>query len=1320
MLDTLTVAFYDDHIESQNIEERAFKENEFLELKHSSPLLDCKLDELGEFCQNAHFCKGYHFIICTLRVCLVTPDLKSFFLPPMKSTILDAFVEDVGNDCLLVAVAVRDGVYFSTICFCSSPKVSSNLFFPLRSCPSKIFSLKSTRSVLCCYYEGGIEVLSLCMNDNGTSVLAVSTTGNKRGWLNRIANRFYSRKYRSSFFDVKSGSLIVLYDSIIELYTVNTQKLFELVECFKCPSNCILVIGSSDSHFIAYLVHSSGDLTPISLAYNQPHACTLILHQIKEIPLPLALRNVSIAATGVDTVIFSNRKNKYASVLCEKCMSLRSGKVSDLFTIFPLDSPVSAISLNNDDNTFILYHANGRISLVKHLLGGEISYRQLCKVSDCSSLVSHLSSSIGTFRVLDAMYYGLSFSTIRLAWNEIMIPYQTCREGDQTVFFFNLSHGAKGCAKYFAQLLQSLHNFYSSPYREDLHKEIHNLEEKIMRMYRLVQNILKQEGWLEGVRNDSSRQGEWNEELQIPNLASSPLTLEDVICAQADFLRTLMHFVFRSLGYTLLLRILKKEFPNFPQRSYTLRNSSGFDWMEFISRSDLEDWEDSCCLELLQVLMNKRKKLSHKQLTRIDPFSQIDDRHSDAIVDPLYHDLEEVAHYLSKESQIAVHLYRLVYKLEYEAALKYFQENFLFFFQSNLSKAAISLIEEQSPTPLSIIKLLLEVQCACTESSIVEKNSALVLKDEILIMLFERLEKLDGPNALLDALQYAVRRIESATPKHDTSFQKLDGAELNLLPFLPRRSQGTKAWPTSHITIASAICSWMEKHALDHWRIPVFETVLKNSKALWGFYLDPPHGQGMSREEFKNRSLFASYQKKTSDYGLSYFFFHCVVLSVKGDREAVHDAVAGFSKLARSDCTSLALSVRLEMINRASSLASSQMLLVGSSSFVKLSPQDLSFSELQEMVNYLKYHLLLQEQLKQCVEKHCQKHMGCSSSVVQGDSHEEGWASTCPVLSLSLSCGGTCPLVGLEDDAKRLQYLFFPESELYPMAVRYRCFGGASIELDLLKIHPDAGEEAVESAMEYLLRFLTDSLGPQLDAEEVVRSLLQDSFLLEHFYAPFPWDALTRFMLCSAPGDVKGDSRRGTGDGYQRKNTEVSSSSCLPLSSLGSPGLFFPTKEINFLRVVRFFLETPISPISLFFFLCRILRDLLNHEDRAAHQGVDKFMEFKGDGTLSDEVGAEKEVPHESSKRWYQRAAPAVSPAPIYSLPTVLPLSPETPDGSSATTSAGIQAVDWKHLIPVADIISSLQLVLSYISSEEERLHCEAQLQVFPVELFEA
>lgn len=73
------------------------------------------------------------------------------------------------------------------------------------------------------------------------------------------------------------------------------------------------------------------------------------------------------------------------------------------------------------------------------------------------------------------------------------------------------------------------------------------------------------------------------------------------------------------------------------------------------------------------------------------------------------------------------------------------------------------------------------------------------------------------------------------------------------------------------------------------------------------------------------------------------------------------------------------------------------------------------------------------------------------------------------------------------------------ESRLFELAGRYKALGGCSIQLDLLKIHPDAEQFTIASAITGVLTFLT-AVG--LSAAEAVRRVLQE--YLDSFQAPLP------------------------------------------------------------------------------------------------------------------------------------------------------------------------------------------------------------------------
>lgn len=1324
MVDLINAAFCDTPPENPNIREKELNRNEFVELKYFTPLLDRSLDEIGERCHNAHFFKGYHVLICTLRVCLVNPKKQSFYLPPLKSRIIDAVIHDLFDDYLLLCVAVNGGIYFLTIKLADSPQICSNYFFPLKKCVSKLYFSRSSKSLICCYLEGGLDTVFLSMNESLLNVISASIKSNKFGWFTKFTSSFYSKNYKSSFFDKQSGFLITLYDGVADLYMESDKKCFELVDSIKCPTTCVSVVASPNCYFFAYLVHSSGNVTPVSLLSKQNNYWQLHIHAEREIPLPLALRNIKFAASGKESVFFYNNQYNCLAILCERCSSSQShGQIEDILTISHLDSQVCAILAGEGSNNFSLYHENGRISLVNRFSSGEVFYRQFNELSEIKLPSLQLSPLFCSSVLLEAMHLGLSFSVVRSTWNELMTPFESLQESNKEETVWNLSYGAKGCAHYFGQLLSSLHRYYQSSYSDELQNEIQMLEEKTLFMLLLVQNFLTEEGWLEGGETDCTEAVEWDEHLRMHNLSLLSSPFKSSISAQAQFLRKLLQFVLRSLGYSFLLRTLNSTMPSFLKRSYQMHRSSSVDWVEFISRSDLEDWEDARFVELLEVLISRQKSSSSHHFEMHDETIASVKAESNPIeLDSLYYELEEVSPYLSKKSQVAMHLYSYVYKSEYEAALSYSLENVSFLLHSQLLDRIISLLQKGAPMLFPAIKLLIEEEYNYGNLSTMRKDDILYVREDILKLLFEELHRLELNDALLHALLYVVKRIVPNTQAHEKELEKTSGCQTFLSPTSSRRSRETTL-QSPHSTALSAIFSWMEHYPLDDWRIPVFETVLINTKALWDRYLKGDLVLPTGHQRSEDRCSIRFFTDKSWDYRLSFSFFRCVILAAKGGSEEVHDAIAELLSLIQSDSCHLTLPIRLQLVKRADSLASQLPSTASSSSTLQSSLFNSTFSSVIEKVKWLNFQLLLQEQLEQCLESQLHLEIGdspvsCSQSPRWRASNQQSPETAKSTSFLPPSCSNTSPLTEVRNDHWRLKYQFLLESDLLAMAIRYRSIGGASIELDLKKTHPDSSEESVEEAMSYLLWFLHNSANPRLNAEEVVKSVLQDPFLLLHFYAPFPWYSLTSFILCNRAMEAESDTNT-SGVPYSHLVGSNKVSSVSPPSPCDVHKVVLPTKESCLTSVAQLFLTTPVPPLSLFFFLCRILTDRLRHEEEVLHQ------EAAGATGLTDEaaaVGLERTVnqlQNSQKKTWPEEVITTSFSDRPCPLPLILPLSLLDTSNDVASSPTSTKEFCWQYLIPLQDIISALLLVLSSIQSEEDRLQCHAQLELFPVELFE-
>ncbi|KPA81384.1 hypothetical protein ABB37_03763 [Leptomonas pyrrhocoris] len=95
----------------------------------------------------------------------------------------------------------------------------------------------------------------------------------------------------------------------------------------------------------------------------------------------------------------------------------------------------------------------------------------------------------------------------------------------------------------------------------------------------------------------------------------------------------------------------------------------------------------------------------------------------------------------------------------------------------------------------------------------------------------------------------------------------------------------------------------------------------------------------------------------------------------------------------------------------------------------------------------------------------------------------------------------------IENDLALLREHYLGENRLFELSGRYKALGGCSIQLDLLKIHPDSAPFAIASAITGVLTFLT-AVG--LPATEAVRRVLRE--YLDSFQAPLPLFPFVEFL----------------------------------------------------------------------------------------------------------------------------------------------------------------------------------------------------------------
>ncbi|KPI85673.1 hypothetical protein ABL78_5253 [Leptomonas seymouri] len=95
----------------------------------------------------------------------------------------------------------------------------------------------------------------------------------------------------------------------------------------------------------------------------------------------------------------------------------------------------------------------------------------------------------------------------------------------------------------------------------------------------------------------------------------------------------------------------------------------------------------------------------------------------------------------------------------------------------------------------------------------------------------------------------------------------------------------------------------------------------------------------------------------------------------------------------------------------------------------------------------------------------------------------------------------------IESDLALLREHYLTENRLFELAGRYKALGGCSIQLDLLKIHPDSAQFTIANAITGALTFL---IAVGLSATDAVRRVLGE--YLNVFQAPLPLFPFVEFM----------------------------------------------------------------------------------------------------------------------------------------------------------------------------------------------------------------
>ncbi|KAH9598034.1 hypothetical protein LSM04_001771 [Trypanosoma melophagium] len=243
-----------------------------------------------------------------------------------------------------------------------------------------------------------------------------------------------------------------------------------------------------------------------------------------------------------------------------------------------------------------------------------------------------------------------------------------------------------------------------------------------------------------------------------------------------------------------------------------------------------------------------------------------------------------------------------------------------------------------------------------------------------------------------------------------------------------------------------AVVHWMESHSLDDNRVMTFAEVLEENAVVIG---DP--------------------------HSLTALFFLCWI----NRRKNPVMAALGFGDIAKSKCH-LALSMRIVCIKLALECKSTTS---------------------EQLVYFV---LLLQEELANAVEAAWGTSSLSPESVGMNSGNSGNGNNNGVVVEGDVDGCGRSKAVG---DVRELRHFYVGEQRLFELAGSHRRQGGAKVQLDLLKVHPETPLRVTTAVLHDLLEFLLDE---GMTPAEAVRNVAREYH--DAYAAGLPLPPFLRFI----------------------------------------------------------------------------------------------------------------------------------------------------------------------------------------------------------------
>lgn len=498
----------------------------------------------GESCQRATYVNGYHTLLCGSRLVVVKADSRHrFSFPPFPSSVTDAYVERVSEDCILVVVGTCDSVHVALVDVSSSQAhLVSSSTVPTFAAVAKVHRLREDVFAVC-LEDGDVRTAVVSIAQTPT-IVKVSLRGSMRGTLQAVVGYFSSKKYKDSCFAPHGGYLMVLSDRDISVWTYSPDADLTQQCSLAIGKDAVALLAGPRRANVATVVLRNGTLVPASIRADGergvrcPGSLRLSLGSGIHLPTCVNLKHVTYAASGAETVVLYDDVTSCAVVISEGVALFDEAAfgVPQALVVSPfsLSFKVRGVGFiaDRDDSfsgTFVVYGPDSILLQLRRLPRGKVLNTELAR---SASWVAGQVGRVQPYETSEVLFAavndGLALSDMAKLLFPLLVP--VCLDERRV----RLSPGAVGLANHMMRQIDLMERLWVSFRHWELASSLDNAQQRMLRSCSLTSAVLNSGGWLE---NPEILRLQWR---GFEASSETPLSARSAINAQADYLSAVL------------------------------------------------------------------------------------------------------------------------------------------------------------------------------------------------------------------------------------------------------------------------------------------------------------------------------------------------------------------------------------------------------------------------------------------------------------------------------------------------------------------------------------------------------------------------------------------------------------------------------------------------------------------------------------------------------------------------------------------------------------------------------------------------------------